>query len=113
MAAEGTLSLLGGSGPDEGYLMIFHNRYISGELYANWGHVCLNRFDNTFDNNAAYVACRQMGYLDGEMVETDLKIDFKRMFLTEVHCKGQARGTQYHYVYIWHSKCSLPVAFKK
>jgi len=56
---DGTVTIMGGETPHEGYLMVYHNN--------QWGHVC----DDMFDYDAATVACRQMGYTEGEMSGRD------------------------------------------
>ena len=76
---EGTVSIQGGEAPHEGFLMVYHN--------SQWGHVC----DDLFDSDAVSVACRQMGYTGGEMVEgnSDMGPIEDQIWLDNVWCMGQ------------------------
>lgn len=75
--ADGELLLLVTDSPHEGLLKIAYN--------GDWGFVC----DDMFDDDAAAVACRELGYSGGELTDgIGHDISPVKFFLDDVFCMG-------------------------
>ena len=89
--AENSVRLIGGSGPHEGRLEIFHNGY--------WGTVC----DDYFRNPAAEVVCRMLGFQRYWFDTKILRYRLTDTLLTKKHGPRKALMT---YMYRW-QKCQF------
>ncbi len=72
---EGSLRLVDGESSASGRLEVYHA--------GQWGTVC----DDSFDSNAANVACRQLGYSGGEM-DTGVLAGLDPIWMDDVACSG-------------------------
>ena len=95
---QGSLRLVDGSSPNEGRLEV----YLNGQ----WGTVC----GNSWDNNDAVVACRQLGYYGVDNYGSYLYPEgsrYQRILMNEVYCTGsEAKLVDCYYVDTGDSYCT-------